>query len=176
MHADVQHAKGMKVMEIRSRRETLTGMPDWFHGHGFKMGIEFFDPLLVPHLIISASAAKVTIRPATSVYPDYKGHPGNWFVDWEIVQCRPYEEGVRGRAILSAEDLSVAFSAHSSGPYANNQRNLAERFEADFMRQRAFIRRGRFLNIPGPGTGHDGDPNVSILLDEAMLIAVKQLR
>lgn len=42
-------------------------------------------------------------------------------------------------------------------------------------KQGAFIRYGNFLNIPSPGTGHDGDPNISILIDGPIRRAVRQL-
>jgi len=31
------------------------------------------------------------------------------------------------------------------------------------------------LNIPCPGTGHDGDPNVSVYIEESIQRAIEQL-
>jgi hypothetical protein len=120
-------------------------------------------------LVISGSAAKVTIRKVSSVYQDTKG----WFVDWEIVQCQPYEEGVRGRSQFNDEDIVVAFGlSEGSGRFGDW---LIERFGADSAEQGKYIRWENFLNIPCPGTGHDGDPNISIYLDEEIQDAVRQL-
>lgn len=43
--------------------------------------------------------------------------------------------------------------------------------EAAFQGQ--FIRWKEFLNIPGPGTGHDGDPNISLQLSGEIVEAAR---
>ena len=120
-------------------------------------------------LVIGGSAAKVTIRKASSVYPDANG----WFVDWEVVQCKPYEEGVRGRSRFNDDDLAAAFGlSESSGRFGDW---LIAQFGAEVANQGKYIRWKNFLNIPCPGTGNDGDPNVSIHLDDKIQNAVQQL-
>ncbi len=142
--------------------------PIWCHHHGNKMRVEQLDEQNRT-LVISGSAAKVMIRRASSVYPDAKG----WFVDWEVVQCKPYEEGVRGRSQFNDGDLQAAFGlSKNSGKYGQW---LIDQFGADVADQGKYIRWRNFLNIPCPGTGHDGDPNVSIHLDEQIQDAVRRL-
>ena len=142
--------------------------PIWCHHHGSKMCVEQFDRQNQV-LVISGSAAKVIIRKASSVYPGAKG----WFVDWEVVQCKLYEEGVHGRSRFNDEDIKAAFGlSESSGKFGEW---LIKQFGADSAEQGKYIRWKNFLNIPCPGTGHDGDPNVSIHLDEEIQNAVRQL-
>ena len=158
-------------MEIAAQRrdpEIRWYFPIWCHHHGSKMQVEQLDRENRV-LVISGSAAKVTIRKASSVYPDAEG----WFVDWEVVQYKPYEEGVRGRSWFDDDDLTAAFGlSEKSGVFGDW---LIERFGADCASQGKYIRWRSFLNIPCPGTGHDGDPNVSIHLDEEIRNAVRQL-
>ena len=145
--------------------------PVWCHHHGSKMFVELFDQQNRV-LVISGSAAEVIIKKASSVYPNYPDVEG-WFGDWEVVQCRPYETGVRGRSQFSDEDLAAAFGlSDDSGKFGDW---LIDQFGADAAEQGKYIRWGNFLNIPCPGTGNDGDPNVSIHLDDEIQNAVRQL-
>ena len=142
--------------------------PDWCHHHGAKMVVVSLDPLN-EILVIAGSAAKVTIQKASCVFPGKQG----WFVDWEVVQCRPLEEGARGRVLFSDADLAAAFGlSDRSGKFGGW---LIARYGADVAEQGKYIRWQQFLNIPCPGTGHDGDPNVSIHIDGKIRDAVCQL-
>ena len=158
----------MKTVAKRRDPEIRWYFPIWYHHHGSKMFVEKLDQK--KHvLVIIGSAAKVSIRKASSVYPNTKG----WFVDWEVVQCKPYEEGVRGRSQFNDEDIEAAFGLFEASGKCGDW--LIERFGADAAEQGKYIRWKQFLNIPGPGTGHDGDPNVSIEIDEEIQNAVRQL-
>jgi len=116
-------------------------------------------------LVIAGSAARVRItRRATTV-------DEGWFVDWEVVQTQ--QEKVNGRVIFTSDDLRAAFGlSEESGRFGDW---LIKRFGADSAAQGRYIRWKNFLNIPCPGTGHDGDPNVSIHFDEEIQDAVRQL-
>lgn len=142
----------------------------WCHHHGSKMYVESLDQQN-RILVISGSAAKVTIRRASSVYPDIKRK--EWFVDWEVVQCAPCKEGTRGRTRFSDEDLAAAFGLSDSSGKSGDW--LIQEFGAHVAEQGKYIRWGVYLNIPCPGTGNDGDPNVSIHLDDEIRNAVQQL-
>ncbi len=52
---------------------------------------------------------------------------------------------------------------------------LVGRYGGNSAVQSKFIRWGNFLNIPCPGTGHDGDPNVSIYVTDEIREAVRKL-
>ena len=140
----------------------------WWHYHGLKMHVRQLDRES-KRLDIAGSAAKAVIRRTSLVYPDAKG----WLVDWEVIQSCPYDEVVRGRRQFNEDELAAAFGL-TDNPGKHGQW-LLERFGGDSAEQGQYIRSGNFLNIPCPGTGHDGDPNVSIYLDEEIKEAVRQL-
>ena len=142
--------------------------PVWYHGHGLRMRVEQLDRQN-RILIISGSAAKVVIRKASLVHPNAQG----WFVDWEVVQFAPYKEGVRGRTHFYDKELMAAFGTSNDSGWSGDR--LIKEFGADSAEQGKYIRWKNFLNIPCPGTGNDGDPNVSIYLDEEIQKAVRQL-
>lgn len=158
----------MKTAIHRRDPEIQLYFPIWYHGHGRKMYVERFDRKNHT-LIISGSAAKVVIKKASSVYSDVKG----WLVDWEVVQFRPYEEGVLGRTHFDDDDLAAAFGLSDDSDEFGDW--LIERYGADSAAQGKYIRWRDFLNIPCPGTGGNGDPNISIDLDDEIRNAVRQL-
>lgn len=41
--------------------------------------------------------------------------------------------------------------------------------------QGKFLRHNRYLNIPGPGTGEDGDANISIFVSDEIMMAVRDM-
>jgi len=156
-------------VQRRQKPKIRLYIPIWYHPHGSKMCVESLDQQN-RILIISGSAAKVTIRRTSSVYPDIKK---DWFVDWEVVQCALYKEGTRGRTRFNDEDLAAAFGLSDNSGKLGDW--LIEQFGADSAKPGGYIRWEEFLNIPCPGTGQDGDPNVSIRLDEEIRNAVQQL-
>ena len=90
-----------------------------------------------------------------------------------MIQCAPYKTGAKGRAWFSEEDLKSAFGfSDKSGEYGYW---LIERYGADVASQGKYIRWRDHLNIPCPGIGNDGDPNVSIYLDDDIKNAVREL-
>jgi len=158
----------MKTAAQRRDPVTHVNIPVWCHKHGSKMDVEQLDR--ENHvLIISGSAAKVTIRKASTVFPDAEG----WFVDWEVVQCRPRDEGVRGRSFFNKKNLEAAFGLSEDSDKFDNW--FFSQHGVDAAEQGKYIRWKHYLNIPCPGTGHDGDPNVSIHLDERIQNAVRRL-
>lgn len=154
---------------VRNRRPNIRlYFPDWWHHHGSKMRVQELD-LQGHNLVIAGSAAKVMIRVASQVHPEATG----WFIEWEVVQYQPYGEIVRGRVQVTNEELAVAFDLLYSPVTTGDW--LLDRFGGDVAEQGKYIRWQRFLNIPCPGTGNDGDPNVSIELDKEIKEVVRQL-
>jgi len=154
----------MKKVVQRRKPEIHLYFPIWCHHHGSKMHVEKFSK--GNHLlVIAGSAASVRItRKATTV-------DEGWFVDWEVIHSQ--QTKVNGRAFFTSDDLRAAFGlSQESGKFGDW---LIERFGADSASQGKFIRWKNFLNIPCPGTGHDGDSNVSIHFDGETQNAVRQL-
>lgn len=154
----------MGKMAQRRDPKTHLGIPVWCHHHCTKMRASQFNKIL--HLLViegSAAIVRITRRAITA--------DEGWFVDWEIVQTQ--QEKVRGRVIFTSDELRAAFGlSENSGRFGGW---LIEQFGADCAEQGKYIRWKNFLNIPCPGTGHDGDPNVSIRLNEEIQDTVRQL-
>lgn len=145
----------------------MIGAPVWWHHHGGKMRVEFLD-LKKSALIISGSAAKVTIS---------KSKQNEWFVDWEVIHggaSVPHPQESHGRAwLFSDNSLARAFGLSNDSDKTGEW--IVERYGGNCASQGRYIRWMGFLNIPCPGTGHNGDPNVSILLQDEIVEAVAKL-
>lgn len=52
---------------------------------------------------------------------------------------------------------------------------MLDRFGGTVARQGIFIRWRDFMNIPGPGTGGDGDANISVMITGEIKEAIKTI-
>ena len=154
------------AVQRRDPETKLWGMPNWCNSHCHKMEVEQLDQQN-GMLVISGSAAKVIIRKASLVYSEANG----WFVDWEVIHSR--SEKATGRVFFTSDDLKAAFNLSESSGECGDW--LIKRFGAESAEQGKYIRWKNFLNIPCPGTGNDGDPNISIELGNKIENAVQQL-
>lgn len=160
--------KPIARLHLRSHPpETKMGdIPIWCHHHSSKIRVTGVS-LLGKALILAGSAASLRIA-----YEPEIGRPeAPWKLTWEIRQSREAE--VTGVAIFTTEDMRQAFELTDNRPDEENW--LLERFGGSVASQGHYIRYGPFLNIPGPGTGHDGDPNISIKIDSEIKKAVRKL-
>lgn len=135
--------------------------PIWWHHHGMKMrvlGLNLEGTLLW----LQSSAAEVTISVTK----------GGWFVGWTLVQSQT--EKISGKVFMDKKALRQAFGLEN-GDVPSHSRWLIDQYGGTVARQGQFIRFENFLNIPCPGTGHDGDPNVSIDLDDSIKAAVQNM-
>ncbi len=152
-----------KIVRRSPLLEDASGLPDWCHHHCGKMKVDRLDvDAKERRFVIKASAVKVTI---------FRANDCEWFVNWEITHDLNMKSF--GRTLLTNLDLARAFcideGSHESG------KGLLERYGGESAKQGCYIRWKNFLNIPCPGTGDDGDPNVSIEISEEIREAVKQL-
>ncbi len=153
--------------------------PDWFHNHGDKLMVKSSD---VGSINIASNAARLRIQHSRDDQPTH--HPG-YIVDWDI-QHSPISQ-VNGVVEMTPEELAIAFCPELFMEVSDediirwNKEHygswLIDRYGGEFAAQRQFIRYDYFLNIPTPGTMHDGDPNISIaLFDYEIERAVRELR
>jgi len=148
--------------------KTNLGIPVWWHMHGMKMEVLSFDKKNLV-LTFESSAATLVVTKASVVFPGAEG----WLVDWKVVQSTAYNVGTVGRAWFGSHDLSAAFGINDiSGSFG---KWVLERYGGTVASQGKYIRYKNFLNIPCPGTGHDGDPNISIHLDDNIKDAIQKL-
>jgi len=86
----------------------------------------------------------------------------HWLVEWSVLE-RAYPNWMtNGRRLLSIQDLSAAFG--QTNAHTLQDAEFIARFEADAGKIGLYLRKGDYLNIPGPGTGELGDPNLSLVL------------
>lgn len=139
----------------------MFNVPRWHHHHSSKLLINKAKSVQGNSLILESNAVRVTIQRDVQ----NKG----WQIDYEIKH--PSNSWSTGRVCMMSEDLRTAFKLSDDCAAAWGQTILDEH-GGSVAHQGKYIRFGRYLNIPGPGTGHDGDPNVSIYLDDEVIAAV----
>lgn len=103
-------------------------------------------------LILKSNAVEVKIHPTQ----------GGWLVEYEIKHGP--DTYSKGAVWMSGYDLKTAFNLSDRCDETFGQ-GLIDSHGGDVAFQGRYIRYEKCLNIPGPGTGHDGDPNVSIYVD-----------
>lgn len=118
-------------------------------------------------LDLEASAASLRIR----ALRDHR-HSIEWKVKYS------YTTSAKGRIEVDDQMLSVMFGLtdHLESDLRKTMSQwLLDLYGGTVAYQGHFIRYNDFLSIPCPGTGHDGDPNVSIEIDDRIREGVKQL-
>lgn len=106
-----------------------------------------------------------------------RGPEKGWIIRWRITLSQ--REEFSGSIVVSMATLKSMFGLQLDIKEKNSLFSvppwMVQSYGAENGRAGQFIRQGRFLNIPHPGTGHDGDPNVSILVDNTIQEAVLEL-
>ena len=138
--------------------------PSWFNPHGLKMSLGDYPIYQVTHeneVVVGSNAARLQIRPSLA--------NGKYEVLW-LIDHGP-EDLVQGQVQLTKDELEEAF-----GLCANPSRNaFAEHINADVGIQGHYVRKERWLTIPTPGPGFDGDPNISVFVTVDIQDAVRKL-
>lgn len=137
--------------------------PYWWHQHGLKMEITESTPF---KLVIASRAASLTI---TAIEASQDGQD-RWNVQWQIIHTQM--ERVQGNCIFYRHQLTQALGAQPPRgvtPFSPGY------FDHVLYEQGQYVRDGKYLNIPCRGTGHDGDPNISIMIEDDIEQAVALL-
>lgn len=111
----------------------------------------------------------------------YIGGARHVSISWSIVHDVLSEEHrceVSGTVLLTHAQAVRAFHV-TRGSVGSARREVedavfASAYRADDGSQGLFVRQGRYLNIPGPGTGMQGDPNISFYIDDDVKAAVTE--
>lgn len=149
-----------ETVEERTPEMSGMGFPVWWHHHGTKMKL-IAQGICNDLLIIQGSAAELVIGRIGAL----------WSASWKVIHD-PHTQ-VTGQAIFGNNDLLAAFGFMDR--VGKLSKWLIDRYGGSAADQRKFIRYRDWLNIPCPGTGHDGDPNISIKIDDHIRKAVKEL-
>jgi hypothetical protein len=140
-------------------------MPIWWHHHGSKIRWIGMDNANSPEnrtFLLESSAVKIRIYPAH----EQKG----WIVEYTIKHSLQSRNS--GIIWMSKEDLETAFGLSDACEEAYGQ-GIINDHGGEVAHQGMYLRYHHYLNIPGPGTGHDGDANVSIDVDPDIKGALK---
>jgi hypothetical protein len=136
--------------------------PRWWHRHGHEVKLKDFIPRY-KEMIIEG--------PSTWVRISQRRDPKHlWKVEWQIHHSPLTWAG--GYTHFSIHALRFAFGVIET---IDTDNPFYDSHSAHAGQIGEFIRIGSFLNIPGPGTGYDGDPNVSIWITEHMRQAARTL-
>jgi hypothetical protein len=101
-------------------------------------------------LVLSDSRVEMTINRVEN---------DKWKVEWQLVHAWGDDTGCRA---FDDQELASAFGISDRSDQYSDW--MLQRFGGTCAHQGLFIRYNEFLCIPGPGTGHDGSPEVSMIL------------
>ena len=88
-----------------------------------------------------------------------------WLLRWSLSYTEPYAV-FTGRLLIHELEMFSTFALQDFRP--NESHDLLREFGGSSAVVGVYIRWGRFLSIPGPGSGFLGDPNLSIRVTEGM--------
>ena len=136
------------------------GIPEWFHMHGNKIRVREADPAK-PLLVLASNSVEVRIHP----------HVGQgWDLEYEIRQ--PDGPPTKGTFWMCTRDFRAAFRM-SDECHETWGAPVILQYGGHVAHEDKYIRFEKYLNIPRPGTGDDGDPNVSIWVDDGIQASVE---
>jgi hypothetical protein len=131
--------------------------PIWWNNHGDKMRIVETESKEGSVVVIRASAAEVVIQKINS-----DAFEVSYWIN------NGWRGEISGLIKMNRVMLTAAFCVSDDlGEEGEYSQWLLDKYGGTVAKQGIFIRWKPFLNIPGPGTGSDGDANVSMeVLDE----------
>lgn len=121
--------------------------PKWWHPHGIKMVMRARakrEPL-----IIESGVARLEIKRSSG---------GGCMAKWRIVH--ELSSHVDGEVFMTEKEFKQAFGL--SGMTEDSGKEMLSEYGGTAASPGVFIRFEEWLNMPCPGTGHNGDPNISL--------------
>lgn len=157
-------SEGSEIMNVFEKLEsvadklvgTAIGMPKWVHPHSVKVEFDKDKSVRTRTIRFESKVVSVTIS---------RLRPYSWHVAYRIAQPWGFTES---SVSLHTAELLCALNIDDSAGIAGTEESKwwQTAYGSDVCVPGKFIRQGNWLNIPCPGTGVDGDPNLSIFLDE----------
>jgi hypothetical protein len=156
----------------------LFDKPIWWHHHGIKARVF----RIGSELILGSGAVQLIIgKPAMLFRQNSSESRAACKVNWIIHQS--LVDRANGQTHIDVVSLEVAFGLSNAALLSDKTSQwLLDQFGGTRASQGDFINyHGQYypeqvvyLNIPCPGTGHDGDPNISILVTDEIKEAVAE--
>ena len=139
--------------------------PKWWHHHGDKIRV-------VKKSIIGSNGDFILMETnATKLKIEKQKEIDSWTIEWKV--RHGLGSSTSGIIYLHTEDIERAFDQRNNNKETSQW--LIEEYGGTDASQGKFIRYRQYLNIPSPGTGHDGDPNISIELNDQIIESVKEI-
>ncbi len=133
-------------------------VPSWFHPGGTVIKVHPSDDTFVVTLR-SKTVHVVIFRRKTEYEP-------KWQINSHIAFSE--DERAKVKVFFSTDHIIRAFALDVNGTKDIIDRQ--KQFDIGY-----FVRQGRFLNIPCPGTGQDRDPNLSIEITNDIQGVIKKM-
>lgn len=136
--------------------------PEWFHRGGTKMSLNMSSHNIYVKFKNQSGSVELTI--SKNYEPrQMRKQQLKWIVWWEIKS--DYGLGIReGRDLWTDYDIKSAFDLI-----------LVPSAKKTVSRAGKFYREDSYLNIPGMGTGQNGDANVSIFVTDEIKTAIEEI-
>ena len=146
-------------MKTKKPQFGKTGLgPFWWHSHGIKVKMQKRSGNAGP-IEFTSGAASLRISESLKIT---RGAGGGYLVDWQIKNS--LSVGVSGSVFFTEKELRQAFGL--TDEITESEGGLLEEFGGTTASVGTFIRYKEWLNVPCPGTGRDGDPNISLKIDD----------
>jgi hypothetical protein len=138
--------------------------PKWWHPHGRKINVEKCDASPNGEIQLKSNAVEILIYPGPQ--------DETYVVEWKLTHYYGNDQS-QGKRVMARNVLLAAFGLN--GFVGDNPDFSAKWGNAHSALAGQYIRTGHYLNIPCPGTACDGDPNVSIFVEETIQRAISAL-
>ena len=138
-------------------------IPEWHNPRSREMRLEKADS---SHVSISGPTSRLIIVELL----DLLGAEvtSKWIVRRELYSEEEWL--TRDEITMDARQLCDAFGLNDKPEYEDQWGDTA--YEHTAFEAGRYFRYDQYLNIPNPGTGEDGDPNISILITDDMKHAI----
>lgn len=146
--------------------------PGWWNPRGHKMGIGTSGTML------TGQKADLTLRPkkgiSLAVRINQVFSRDKYTLGWHVNHKGGFDPAYTAGGIeLNSKEIRRMFCL-AEGVEEKDQW-MTKQYRGTAAVQGKFLRQDRYLNIPGPGTGQDGDANVSIFVSDEIMKAVRDL-
>jgi hypothetical protein len=146
----------------------LSNPPQWWHPHGRKIDVKGSDLSSIDRFVILGSnTTEVSVKP---VHKSYRSD--SWLLEWKITHGSSTEGESSGFRIMNTKELFAAFGLNN---FIGDDPSFNKFHGAHSAKPGVYARVGRHLNIPCPGSASDGDPNISIWVEETIQTEIFEL-
>jgi hypothetical protein len=154
-----------RLLKPTSPNTRYPGIPDWHHSGSSKLRVTDHSEAHQFMELVSGGS-RVTVG-------KFAGPGKGWTIQYELTHG-PHSH-TKGQVLLSSAELAWAFALADDCTGQEVDQILLDMYGGDACKVGGYFRSGMHLNVPGPGHGYHGDPNLSILITEEMQRIVRKM-